>query len=82
MQKVEKRRRAEVRNPANQKIEAPGMVGIFRFEPNVANEIARMVERHHNHCELAHNVDRGYSSMALIGNWKSGFFNGNLLCQS
>src|SRR5580658_9847699 len=34
--KEKKRRRAEVRDPPDQKIEGPGMVDVFRFEGNVA----------------------------------------------
>jgi hypothetical protein len=38
-----------------------------------------MVERHEDNGEPSHNVDGGYSSMALIGNWKAGVLNGTLL---
>src|SRR5258708_6466888 len=43
------RGRAEVGYPANQEIETPGLVDVFRFEGNIADEIARMIQGHEHH---------------------------------
>jgi len=37
---------AEVSDPPDQKVKSPGLVDVLRFEGDVADEIARMVEGH------------------------------------
>jgi hypothetical protein len=58
---------AEVGYPANQEIEPPGLVDVFRFEGDIADEIARMIKGHEHHGEASNKVDGGYPSIATIG---------------
>ncbi len=62
-----KRGRAEVGDPANHEVESPCLVDVLRFEGNIADEVAGMVEGHEDHGEAADKVDGGYSVIAPIG---------------
>ena len=73
-----KRRCAEVGYPTNQKIEAPGLVDVFRLEGDIAYEVARMVEGHEHYGEAANKIDGGYSPITPIGTLEGGDLNGNL----
>ena len=64
-----------VRYPANQEIETPGLVDVFRFEGNIADEIARMIQRHERHGEASNKIDGGYPSIATIGILEGGVLN-------
>jgi hypothetical protein len=77
----EERRRAEMCDPANQKVAPPGLRDVFRFKGDIADEISGMVEGHDDHRQAANNVDRGDASTTRIGNLQAGVLNGNLLFQ-
>jgi len=70
--------RAEVGYPTNQEVETPGLVDVFRFEGNIAYEVARMIEGHEHHGEAADEIDGGYSPITPIGTLEGGDLNGNL----
>ena len=55
--KKKERWRTEVRNPSREKQERRRLRQVFRSEPKLAEEVARMVERHHDHHEPAKQID-------------------------
>jgi hypothetical protein len=74
----EESRSAEVRHPADQEVEHPGLVDVFRFKGDIADEIARVVEGHEDHGEASNKVDGADAPIALVGSLEVGILNWNL----
>ena len=69
---------AEVGDPADEKIEGPGVIDVLRLEGDVGDEVARVVNGHDDHGEAADDVNGGYSLIAPIGILEGGILNGKL----
>ena len=71
-------RGAEVSDPPDQKVKGPGLVDVLRFEGDVADEIARMVEGHEDHRQPTNKVDGANTLIALVSSLEVGILNGSV----
>jgi hypothetical protein len=67
-----------VGDPADEEVEGPGLIDVFRLEGDIADEVAGVVEGHEDNGEAANEVNRGYAVIASIGGLEVGVWNGEL----
>jgi hypothetical protein len=67
-----------VSDPPDQKVKGPGLFDVLRFEGDVADEIARMVEGHEDHRQPTNKVDGANTLIALVSSLEVGILNGSV----